>query len=301
LLAGNQAVFYLDSVGRPQWQTKYSFQLAGVGSEDNNINRVKVLRDNTPIVMGQAYEADCWTRYGKLYYDAWWSPIDYAGGLNTNWYTAGFSGGDDHLYDFTQLNNGNLVFVGNSSDYATGGVWVFVKDALGMQTLWQKQFRIPYKTADGRAPRPLSVCATTDSGFTVVGDYACNDSNGGVNALAAHFVPKPITAVVLRSYSALKSVNGFNVHIAGTKLVVSGNVQNQARSEVSLFDVTGKRVAMQALGAKGSSPLSIDISKLARGMYFVRVKTGATEETMLIRVILLISVHQRFRLLRGNY
>ena len=143
LLAGNEAVFYLDSVGRPQWQTKYTFQLTGVGSEVNNINRAKVLRDNTPLVMGQAYEGNCWTKYQKLYYDAWWSPIGYESGLNTNWDTAGFSGGDDYMYDFTQLNNGNLVFVGNKS-WGNGAtpVWVIVTDSLGKKSFFEKQFSI---------------------------------------------------------------------------------------------------------------------------------------------------------------
>jgi hypothetical protein len=95
-------------------------------------------------------------------------------------------------------------------------------------------------------------------------------------------VPKPITAVVLRSYSAVKSVNGFNVHITGARLIVKSNMPDMARGEVSLFDVTGRCVAMQAIGVKGSSPLSFDISKLAQGTYVVLMKTRDAERTMKI-------------------
>jgi hypothetical protein len=87
---------------------------------------------------------------------------------------------------------------------------------------------------------------------------------------------------VSRIYSSLKSVNGFNVRIMGEKLVVSGKTPGMAIGEVSLFDVSGRCVAMQAVGAKGSSPLSFDISKLARGTYVVRVKAGVAAQTMKI-------------------
>ena len=86
--------------------------LTGVGSETNNISRAKVLRDNNLIVTCQAYEGNRWTTYKHLYYDAWWSSADYGSGSNRNWDTAGKQGADDYIRDFTQLDNGNLVFAG---------------------------------------------------------------------------------------------------------------------------------------------------------------------------------------------
>jgi hypothetical protein len=59
LFSGNQSVFYLDSVGRPDWQTTYSYMLDGVGSEVANICRAKVLRGNNPMIAGQVYEGNC--------------------------------------------------------------------------------------------------------------------------------------------------------------------------------------------------------------------------------------------------
>jgi hypothetical protein len=188
LLSGNQTVYYLDTSGGVIWQNRYTFWLNGVGTEVNNVNRAKMLRSGTYIVAGQAYEGNCWVNYNRLYYDAWWSPFYISSGANTTWDTAGTQGGDDAVYDFTQLKSGNLVFVGKRGTTTIGGVWAFVTDSTGANLLWEKQFPIPYRTADGRAPRPLSVCATPDSGFTVVGEYNCVDSIGGMNAFAAHFI-----------------------------------------------------------------------------------------------------------------
>jgi hypothetical protein len=281
LLSGNQEIFYFDSGIGLTWKKKYTFSLNGVGAEVNNITRCKILRDGTPIVAGQAYEGNCWTNFGKLYYDAWWSPISYSGGTNSAWDTAGFQGGNDAIYDFTQLNNGNIVFIGSRAN-GPGGIWTFVTDSTGKKLLWEKQNPIPYKSNPGSSARGYSVCATDDGGFTVAGELVLVDSLGGHNALAAHFVSKPVSAVVSRIYSSLKSVNGFNVRIMGEKLVVSGKTPGMAIGEVSLFDVSGRCVAMQAVGAKGSSPLSFDISKLARGTYVVRVKAGVAAQTMKI-------------------
>ena len=246
-----------------------------MGSEVNNINRAKVLRDNTPVVMGQAYEGNCWTKYKKLYYDAWWSPIQYESGLNTNWDTAGMQGGDDHLYDFTQLKNGNLVFVGNLA--YTGGtqpIWIIVTDSIGKKLLWEKQFSGPLGGGG-----PMSVCATPDNGFTVVGYMDNGTLATGYDAFAAHFIPKAKSAVS-RTNSALKSTHGFNVHISGARLIILNNAPLKSPGVVSIFDITGKRIASQTTGTNFNTPLSFDISKLARGTYFVRLKAGSAEQTM---------------------
>ena len=243
LLSGNQEIFYFDNGIGLTWKKKYTFNLDGVGAEVNNITRCKTLRDGSLVVAGMAYEGNCWTNFGKLYYDAWWSPISYSGGTNSAWDTAGFQGGNDAIYDFTQLSNGNIVFIGSRAN-GPGGIWTFVTDSTGKKLLWEKQNPIPYKSNPGSSARGYSVCATDDGGFTVAGELVLVDSLGGHNALAAHFVSKPVSAVVSRIYSSLKSVNGFNVRIMGEKLVVSGKTPGMAIGEVALFDVSGRCVAM---------------------------------------------------------
>jgi hypothetical protein len=274
IVSGNQAINYFDTSGNTIWQKKYTFMLNGVGSEVNNITRCKTLRDGTLIVAGQAYEGNCWTNFKHLYYDAWWSPISLTSGLNSAWDTAGFQGGDDAIYDFTQLNNGNIVFIGSRYS-GPGGIWTFVTDSTGKHVLWEKQTPVPYKSDAGKSARAYSVCATDDGGFTVAGELILTDSLGGHNAMAAHFIPKPVSAVMSHGNSSLKSMNGFGVRFAGAKLLVS-NTMSKIPATVSLFDISGRCVATQT----GSEKISVNMANMARGTYVVRVKAGEVQRTI---------------------
>jgi Secretion system C-terminal sorting domain len=271
LLSGNQTVVELDTAGHIVWNTAYTFSLTGVGTEVNNVTRCKIIRGNIPLVAGQAYEGNCWTNFHHLYYDGWWSPIDYADGGNTTWDTAGYQGGDDQIYDFTQLNNGNLVFVGKR--YYTGsggGLWTFVTDSTGKNLLWEKVTAVPYKSSNGSAAYPMSVCATPDSGFTIAGYLQLADSLGGYNALAAHFVPTlPASVKSLQSRIAFSSMPVSR--LIGRRLVVTNAIPN-TMARVSLYDVSGKRVAMQA----GAGEIAIDVENMAKGTYIVQVKNAGT-------------------------
>jgi hypothetical protein len=286
VLSGYQSVYYTDSLGNPLWKSNYTFSLAGVGTVKNNISRAKVLRDNTLIVAGQAYEGNCWTKYKTLYYDAWWSPVNYGSGLNTNWDTAGLDGRTDYLFDFTQLNNGNLVFVGTKGG-ANGSspLWVFVTDSVGKKQFFEKQFLIPTPPNINADIFPMSVTASPDGGFTVVGKGTF-DTTSGYDAFAMHFVSKPMSAVMYRGNFQAKSINGFGVHLAGGKLLVS-NTMSKIPATVSLFDVSGRCVVNATSPRPMATPLpqergedkfgtiQLDISHLAHGMYVVRVKAGS--------------------------
>jgi hypothetical protein len=289
VIAGNQNVYYSDTIGNPIWRKAYTFWLDGVGTVTNNVYRAKVLRDNTLMVAGQAYEGNCWNAYKHLYYDAWWTPVDYASGSNKTKDTAGLQGGDDIIYDFTQLTNGNLVFIGVRDNKTTdiGGIWMFVTDSTGKKILWEKQQQVTYKNSNINANNAIgfAVCATDDGGFTVVGEKREYDSLGGTNALVAHFIPKTVSAVVSRSNSLSESMNGFSVYVVGAKLVVSCKTPGMAIGEVSLFDVSGKRFPLAcgrgvANGRGEVSSTQFDISKLSRGAYFVRVKSGTITRSM---------------------
>jgi hypothetical protein len=125
--------------------------------------------------------------------------------------------------------------------------------------LWEKQCKV---IPDSHIP--MAVCATPDDGFTMVGGTPGD-------AFIAHFIPKPVSAVVSRNNSLSESMNGFSVHVVGAKLIVSVNAAMKNIGQVSLFDISGKRIAMQTVGAFRETPLSFDVSKLARGTYVVRV------------------------------
>ena len=290
VLSGNQSVYYTDSLGNPKWRKNYTFSLNGVGTVTNNVARAKVLRDNSLMVAGQAYEGNCWTREKRLIYDAWWSPVDFGSGSNTAWDTAGIQGANDKIVNFTQLNNGNLVFIGTKGDYTNNfRTWFIVTDSTGKKIYMDKEMflcdSVRYSTQ-----APMAITEAPDGGFTITG-YVLNRTTGGKDAFVTHFIPKTVSAVVSRSNSLSKSVNGFSVHVAGAKLIVSSAISAMARSEVALFDVSGKRVfnttsprplatpLPQARGKTNFTIIQFDISKLAHGTYFVRMKAGAAVET----------------------
>jgi len=276
LLAGKKNVFFLDSTGMAKVKTNYSFMLDGVGSVENNITRAKELRDGTLMVAGQAYEGNCWRYFQRLYYDAWWSPINKAGGSNITWDTAGGQGGDDFLYDFTQLADGRLVFVGKRNNPSNeAGVWTFVTDSTGKEILWEKQTKIIYMTTDGTRPRPLSVCATPDSGFTIAGDYGCGE-DGEMNGFVAHFIPAAPTATA--STLKLTKRSGAHCDITGSKVTFTFQRTTSGPTEISVFNAAGKLVTRLSTG-RGISTTSLvwDASGSVRGVYYYRVKSGLSQ------------------------
>jgi hypothetical protein len=224
-------------------------------------------------VAGQTYEGNCWTNFKQLYFDAWWSPVSLLDGTNTTWDTAGFQGGNDQIYDFTQLNNGNLIFVGSRYS-GPGGIWTFVTDSSGKNVLWEKQTPVPYKADLGTSARAYSVCATPDGGFTVAGELILSDALGGHNAMAAHFVPKPLAGVT-RGVSVKTVSSTLSMRIMGKIFFVKSSVPLALPFTVSVYDLAGKRIALQ----KGQEEISVDISKMAKGTYFVQVKNAGAIQT----------------------
>jgi hypothetical protein len=270
-LAGNQAVAYLDTNILAIWEKKYTIWLQGVGTVTNNITRCKKLRNGTIMVAGQAYEGNCWTNFQSLYYDAWWSPISIANGANTTWDTAGVQGQSDIIYDFTQLINGNLVFTGVNGN----GVWAFVTDSTGKEILWQGNSILPGVDANGgdlRILRPLSVCATPDTGFTIVGDN--NTFGNNHNAFAMHWVSKQPVSV--HDPRTARVVTNTRCTIHGGQARFHFTLTSAADVELSVFDAQGKLVAhlsKKNMGP-GAAKLNWDASLLGKGVYMYQMQIG---------------------------
>lgn len=218
LIGGKQAAFLLDVDGVLVSRNEYGVTVAGVGTEKNNVSRLRKLRDGRMIVVGQSYEEDGWTKHQRLNYDAWWSTLS-AGGNADARNVAGVSGRDDFLWDAAQLADGRIAFVGGKGTAADSGVWAFVTDSTGKSIQWQKQFNLPGR--DNGSIRkniyPMVLLATPDSGFVVVGVEGGSNLND--NAFAFKFVPKQ-EASLIRSARAAE----------GTRLARKRNYDIQGRT-----------------------------------------------------------------------
>jgi hypothetical protein len=282
LVAGNQTLNCIDTAGNTQWQRNFSFQLDGGGLEVNNIVKCKKLRNNSFIIAGRAYEGNCLKRYKKLYYDAWWSPMDPRSGTNSDWDTAGAQGSNDNLNDFTQLNNGNLVFIGFRGGGLVKGLWTFVTDSTGKKLLWEKVTPIPYRSLSNIfTPVGISVCATADSGFTVVGKINFPDSLGGTNAFVAHYKPKETSGVVWCASSRNDVFSGFSVHGTGSRFTIQSGLKNGSNVNVALFDCRGRCIAV----CNGKGEIVFDLSTAPQGMYFVRIKADGVVKTKMVQIL----------------
>jgi hypothetical protein len=281
LMAGNQAVFYLDTTGKAAWQNNYTFWLEGVGTEVNNITRAKKLRDGTLMVAGQAYEGNCWSRYNKLYYDAWWSPIT-TSGSNTTWDTAGTQGVDDYLFDFTQLINGNLVFVGTKGgENGNSSVWTIVTDSTGKKILWEKQFI--KQTSSNFVMYPMAVTSSSDSGFTVAG-WGAFDTVQGKNAFAMHFVPKDPTPTIPKNIDHFLQGLSIITTVSGSKVSFVFNDRTGKNTTIYIYDAAGRPVAGLSNHQGSSTPLTWDCSKVSKGVYLykARMKDGLVSGEVVI-------------------
>jgi hypothetical protein len=269
MLGGKQSVFKIDTTGVLRTKSNYSFTLPGVGSELNNVSRVHQLRDGRVMVAGQSYEEDCWTKYQRLYYDAWWSPLSPDGSDGFR-YTAGVSGAEDYLYDFTQLADGRIAFIGGKGGSPAMGIWVFVTDSTGKTVQWQNVYNLP-GLVSGR-PRnnilPLSVAATPDSGFILVGFEG--SSNVNANACAFKFVPKPLPSPVLRS----SKWKAHNIGLAKDWLFTFESGQG-GEAELTLFTTQGKLVKRYIRRGipKGKGEIHVDAASFKAGVYLWRLKT----------------------------
>jgi hypothetical protein len=256
----------IDSGSLPVWTQDYSFYLTGVGTEVNEVARAKMLRDSSLFVIGRAYEKDCWTSYSKLIYDAWWSPISYSSGANASWNLGGEKGKDDYLYDFTQLKNGNLVFAGLKG--MQDMFWLFVTDSTGGKSLWEKSYNLPNLIDPGDNIFATAICATSDGGFTVVGRSNPGTVLGGNNALAAHFVPKPVSvesraiASSPQAPVALRSAGGQHIRFSFT-------LQHSSSVTLTVYQTNGSIAGVVPAGNLGSgkNAFNWDFSRLCAGLY----------------------------------
>ena len=270
LMGGQQTVVYLDTAGVRMGMKKYTFSLPGVGTETNNITRVRKLRDGRFLAVGQAYEEDCWTRYQRLYFDGWWSLLSTTG-QNLAWNTAGVSGTDDNLFDAVQLADGRIAFAGNKTTSPDSGLWVFVTDSAGTTIEWEKQFNLPGKVGS-RTRNDIStyaLIATPDSGFIVAGTE--NRPGNYNDAVAFKFIWKPIPTA-LRPGSA----KGIRQSWISGRRFIRFEASAGAEVELRILNVRGQELARysQRTSVAGQGEFDLGDLSLRRGLYVWEFKVN---------------------------
>jgi hypothetical protein len=152
-----------------------------------------------------------------------------------------------------------------------------VTDVSGKKKLFSKEFFIQ-DSLKSPGQYPLSITPSPDNGFTIVG-YVSRKS--GRHAFAAHFIPKAISAVT-NIASDRKEGSRLKARVSKTRLMVSlpvGFQKTRETDEISIFDMLGKRVAIQTLETRRNSPVSFDISRFPAGTYFIRLQTAKNIQT----------------------
>ena len=225
------------------------------------------MRNGGQVVVGQAYEEDCWTRYQKLYFDGWWSPITHTG-TNLAWRTAGRSGTDDYIRDVAQLHDGKIAFIGNKGGTPDSGLWVFVTDSTAETIQWQKQFNLPGIKAgrDRNDILPYSIVATSDSRFIVAGEEIAPNQHS--DACVLKFVPRPIPTSFLRSIKFVPQLVGNGNRVLRFEATAG------AVAELKILSIQGKEMARYRQRAGQDSQVRFEIREklLERSVYLWEIK-----------------------------
>ena len=181
-------------------------------------------------------------------------------------------GGSDGLYDFCQLNDGKIAFVGNKAFSQDGGLWVFVTDSTGKKIVWEKKYNLPGVDEKGfllNTITPLSLCSTPDGGFTVVGTN--NTYGGNYNACAFHFVPKPVETATKQTI-LLKKSEKVRALQTGNNVVFKFVNTPAASHELIVYNAAGRIVVRLISVNKASTSIVWDCSGAGKGPYLYKVK-----------------------------
>lgn len=270
LIGGKQAAFLLDADGVLVSKTEYTVNVAGVGSEKNNVSRLRKLRDGRMIAVGQSYEEDGWTKNQRLNYDAWWTTLS-AGGSPDARNVSGVSGRDDFLWDAAQLADGRIAFVGGKGTAADSGVWAFVTDSTGKTIEWQRQYNLPGR--DNGSIRkniyPMALLPTPDSGFVVVGVEGGSNLND--NAFTFKFERKAVPVSVGR----VPGLSLTGVQWEGRTFRFDSPASGEA--VLDLYGLDGSLSARFSLeGADATGRITVPEARCKGGLYFWRARLGRT-------------------------
>lgn len=284
----------VDSSGNVLWEKVYG------GPQDDYIDCIQKLSNGDFLACGLT------NSFGHGGFDAWALKIDSVG--NTLWAKAYGTNNYESAYNFNELQNHNLIFSGHGGSNSDS--FIFLTDSTG-NILWCKGYGIPgnYNSITnveltwdkGFVVGGVSSAGTNSKSYLIktdsLGVSGCNEFpltfgsisvNPGTSSLSiVDSIPPLSTGNVILSYSSsllncysmcpangIKEMNYQNIQMnvfpnpANSILNIETNLSD---TEIRMFDILGNNVLSDFLSFKKQ----IDISRLAQGIYLVRlIKMG---------------------------
>ena len=117
------------------------------------------------------------------------------------------------------------------------------------------------------------ICLGLNVGFIYQDNYPTNDTD--IIPINKRQSCSSSLAVISGPNHHTSFSSGITVHTVGARIYVSGAKSLLSSSTLSLFDVTGKRVALQ----QNQEECSFDIARLSTGVYFIRAESAKGIQT----------------------
>jgi hypothetical protein len=130
-----------------------------------------------------------------------------------------------------------------------------------------------YYSDTGSALEIKLICLGLNVGFIYPDNYPTNDT--GIIPIDKRQSCSSSLAVISGPNHNTSFSSGITVHTLGARIYVSGARSLLSSSTLSLFDITGKRVALQP----NQEACSFDIARLPTGVYFVRLESAKGIQT----------------------
>jgi hypothetical protein len=191
---------------------------------------------------------------------------------------------DEKNIDIKNHAQGYRVFLGHKLEnigFATP-IRIFVTDSTGKKLLWEK---LAYTGISSEANMlPMSVVASPDGGFTVVG-YESQGATG-FDGFVMHFIPKPASQVTGNAKSS--ELRGFFVKSKTTKEKAIFTLNGLLPSGVLLtvYSLLGRKIAdiERSDRISGIKSLEWNFSRMSKGVYLYRLKSERNAVTGRINV-----------------
>jgi hypothetical protein len=130
-----------------------------------------------------------------------------------------------------------------------------------------------YYSDTGSALEIKVICSGLNVGFIYPDNYPTNDT--GIIPINKRQSCSSSLAVISGPNHNTSFSSGITAHTVGARIYVSGAKSLLSSSTLSLFDVTGKRMAIQ----QNQEECSFDIARLPTGVYFIRAESAKGIQT----------------------